>query len=32
LSTIETWMMEFHALLEAKIPQLRSPTPPAQFG
>jgi phenylpropionate dioxygenase-like ring-hydroxylating dioxygenase large terminal subunit len=32
LSTIETWMMEFHALLEEKIPELRAAVPPAHFG
>ncbi len=32
LSSIETWMTEFHALLERNIPEIRLPTPPARFA
>jgi len=30
LSQIETWMLEFHELLRARIPEVRLPAPPAQ--
>lgn len=31
LSTIETWMTEFHALLERHIPEVRLPAAPSRF-
>jgi len=32
LSTIETWMLEFHDLLRARIPEVSMPEPPARFA
>jgi phenylpropionate dioxygenase-like ring-hydroxylating dioxygenase large terminal subunit len=32
LSQIETWMIEFHDLLRARIPEARLPEPPARFA
>ena len=32
LSTIETWMLEFHDLLRARIPEVALPEPPARFA
>ncbi len=32
LSAIETWMTEFHDLLERHIPEVRQPAPPARFS
>jgi phenylpropionate dioxygenase-like ring-hydroxylating dioxygenase large terminal subunit len=32
LSQIETWMIEFHDLLRARIPEVTSPEPPARFA
>jgi phenylpropionate dioxygenase-like ring-hydroxylating dioxygenase large terminal subunit len=32
LSTIETWMLEFHDLLRARIPEVSLPEPPARFA
>jgi len=32
LSQIETWMLEFHELLRARIPEVRLPAPPAHFA
>jgi phenylpropionate dioxygenase-like ring-hydroxylating dioxygenase large terminal subunit len=32
LSTLERWMLEFHNLLRAAIPEARLPTAPARFG
>jgi phenylpropionate dioxygenase-like ring-hydroxylating dioxygenase large terminal subunit len=32
LSQIETWMLEFHDLLRARIPEVSLPEPPARFG
>jgi len=32
LSTIECWMLEFHDLLRARIPEIRLPNPPARFA
>jgi phenylpropionate dioxygenase-like ring-hydroxylating dioxygenase large terminal subunit len=32
LSQIETWMLEFHDLLRARIPEVRLPSPPARFN
>ncbi|MBS0394670.1 MAG: aromatic ring-hydroxylating dioxygenase subunit alpha [Proteobacteria bacterium] len=32
LSDIETWMTEFHDLLERHIPEVRLPSPPARFA
>ena len=32
LSLIETWMLEFHDLLRARIPEVRLPAPPAHFA
>jgi phenylpropionate dioxygenase-like ring-hydroxylating dioxygenase large terminal subunit len=32
LSQIETWMLEFHELLRARIPEVRLPSAPAQFS
>ena len=31
LSTIEHWMLEFHDLLRARIPETRLPSSPARF-
>lgn len=31
LSNIETWMTEFHDLLERQIPEIRLPAPPSRF-
>jgi phenylpropionate dioxygenase-like ring-hydroxylating dioxygenase large terminal subunit len=31
LSTLETWMFEFHDLLERAIPEIRADAPPAKF-
>jgi phenylpropionate dioxygenase-like ring-hydroxylating dioxygenase large terminal subunit len=31
LSSIETWMTEFHELLERQIPEIRLPAPPSRF-
>ena len=31
LSTLETWMFEFHDLLERAIPEIRADAPPANF-
>ncbi len=32
LSRIESWMLEFHDLLRARIPEFRLPVPPASFS
>jgi phenylpropionate dioxygenase-like ring-hydroxylating dioxygenase large terminal subunit len=32
LSTIETWMLEFHNMLRARIPEVRLPNAPARFA
>ncbi len=32
LSALERWMLEFHNLLRAEIPEFRLPVPPAQFS
>jgi len=32
LSDIERWMVEFHELLERRIPEIRRPQPPASFA
>jgi phenylpropionate dioxygenase-like ring-hydroxylating dioxygenase large terminal subunit len=32
LSQLETWMLEFHDLLRARIPEARLPEPPARFA
>jgi phenylpropionate dioxygenase-like ring-hydroxylating dioxygenase large terminal subunit len=32
LSTLERWMLEFHELLRARIPEVRLPSPPARFA
>jgi len=32
LSQIETWMLEFHELLRARIPEVRLAVPPAHFA
>ncbi|HEX4389301.1 MAG TPA: aromatic ring-hydroxylating dioxygenase subunit alpha [Steroidobacteraceae bacterium] len=32
LSQIETWMLEFHDLLRARIPEVNLPEPPARFN
>jgi len=32
LSQIETWMLEFHELLRARIPEVRLPSAPARFN
>jgi len=32
LSTLERWMATFHAQLEAAIPEIRRPHPPAEWG
>ena len=32
LSGLETWMFEFHDLLERAIPEIRADAPPAQFA
>ncbi len=32
LSTLERWMLEFHELLRARIPEVRLPSPPSRFA
>ncbi len=32
LSQLETWMLEFHDLLRARIPEVRLPSAPARFA
>ena len=32
LSELERWMLEFHNLLRARIPEFKPPSPPQQFA